>query len=155
MSKGGVSPYFKHKLPVHVLRLSGIYGPGRNCLEEIKNGRDFTILKKDQYFSRIHIMDICQAIIASISSPTPGEIYNVSDNEPALINVVHQFGSKILNKGILKEISFEEYNLSEQMKMFFYDNKKVSNEKMIKNLKIKLHYPDYRMGLLKGCLLYC
>jgi nucleoside-diphosphate-sugar epimerase len=147
--------YLNHKLPVHILRLSGIYGPGRNCLEEIKNGKDFTIVKDDQYFSRIHVMDICQAIISSINSPTPGEIYNVSDNEPATLNVVQQYGSKILNKNKLKEVSFESANLSKQMEMFFADNKKVSNEKIIKNLKIKLLYPNYRIGLLKGCLPYC
>lgn len=147
--------YLKHKLPVHILRLSGIYGPGRHCLEKIKSGKNFTIIKKNQYFSRIHIMDICQAIISSINAPTPGEIYNVSDNEPALINVVQQYGAKILNKKELKEVPFEESNSSKQMQMFFADNKKVSNEKMIKNLKIKLHYPNYRIGLLKGCLPYC
>jgi nucleoside-diphosphate-sugar epimerase len=147
--------YLKHKLPVHILRLAGIYGPGRNCLEEIKNGKDFTIINKNHNFSRIHIMDICQSIISSINSPTPGEIYNVSDNEPAPLNDVHQFGSKILNKNKLKEVFFDDANLSKQMEMFFADNKKVSNEKIIKNLKIKLHYPNYRIGLLKGCLPYC
>ncbi len=147
--------YLEHKLSVHILRLSGIYGPGRNCLEEIKNGKDFTVVKKNHNFSRIHVMDICQAIISSIHSPTPGEIYNVSDNEPAPLNVVQQFGSKILNKNILKEVFFEDANLSKQLEMFFADNKKVSNEKIGKKLKIKLHYPNYRIGLLKGCLPYC
>jgi nucleoside-diphosphate-sugar epimerase len=147
--------YLKHKLPIHILRLSGIYGPGRNCLEEIKNGKDFSIVKKDQCFSRIHVMDICQAIMASINSPTPGEIYNVCDNEPAPIHIVQQFGANILNKNKLKELSFENANLSKPMEGFFSDNKKVSNEKIIKNLNIKLHYPNYRVGLLKGCLPYC
>ena len=94
--------YLKYKLPIHILRLSGIYGPSRNCLEEIKNGKDFTILKKNQLFSRIHVTDICNAIIASINSPTAGEIYNVSDDEPAPFNVVQQFGAAILNKNHLK-----------------------------------------------------
>lgn len=146
--------YSRSKLPVHILRLSGIYGPYRNCLEQIKDGKDFTIVKKDQFFSRIHVEDICAAIIASIKSPTAGEIYNVSDDQPAPVNIVQQFGASILNANSLKEIPFEFSNLSDQAKSFFNDNKKVSNEKVKKKLNIKWVYPDYIVGLTKGCLPY-
>ena len=146
--------YFKYKIPVHIFRLSGIYGPGRNCLEEINNGKDFTVIKKGQFFSRVHVEDICQTIISSLNLPTPGEIYNLSDDEPAPINVVHQFGAKILNKNQLQEIPFEKVKLSKQAEIFFSDNKKVNNVKIIHNLNIKLKYPNYRIGLLQGCLPY-
>lgn len=144
--------YSINKLPVHILRLSGIYGPHRNCIEQIKNGKDFTIVKKDQFFSRIHVEDICMATIASIKSPTAGEIYNISDDEPAPINIVQQFGARILNTHSLKEIPFEISNLSDQAKLFFNDNKKVSNQKIIEKLNIKWIYPNYLVGLTKGCL---
>lgn len=146
--------YYQHKMPIHILRLSGIYGPGRNCLEEINNGKDSTIVKKDQYFSRIHIVDICQAIIASLNSPTPGEVYNISDDEPAPMNVVQQFGANILNKKPLKELLFEKIDLSQPLSAFFNDSKKVSNDKITKTLNIKWKYPNYRIGLLHGCLPY-
>lgn len=146
--------YLKHQLPIHIFRLSGIYGPGRNCLEEIINGKDFTIVKENQYFSRIHVSDICETIIKSIHSPAPGEIYNVCDDEPTPINVVQQFGAKILKNKPLKEVLFEDALLSEQAKNFFHDNKRVSNNKISTKLKVKLRYPNYRVGLLKGCLPY-
>jgi len=146
--------YIKYKIPIHIFRLSGIYGPGKNCLQEIQNGKNFTIIKKDQYFSRIHVVDICQAMIASINSPAPGELYNVSDDEPAQINVVQQFGARLLNRKQLVEIPFEEANLSKQAKMFFDDNKKVSSNKILKSLNITWKYPNYRIGLLQGCLPY-
>ena len=146
--------YLIHELPVHIFRLSGIYGPNRNCLEQIKNSKDFTIVKKEQYFSRIHVEDICAAIIASIKSLTAGEIYNVSDDEPAPINIVQQFSASILNKPNLKEIPFENSDLSERAKGFFNDNKKISNRKIKKKLNIKWQYPNYQSGLLNGCLPY-
>lgn len=146
--------YSKNKLPVHILRLSGIYGPHRNCLEQIKTGKNFTIVKKDQFFSRIHVEDICMAIIASIKSPTAGEIYNVSDNEPAPINIVQQFGASLLKVNSLDEIPFEVSDLSAQAKCFFNDNKKISNQKIIEKLDIKWKYPNYIFGLIKGCLPY-
>ena len=144
----------QYKLPVHIFRLSGIYGPNRNCLEQINNGKDFTIIKKGQYFSRIHVVDIYIATITSIKHPTSAEIYNVSDDKPAPINVVQQFGASILNKNTLKEIEFENSDLPAQFKDFFYANKKISNKKIKEYLKIKWLYPDYKSGLLKGCLPY-
>ena len=144
--------YSINKLPVHILRLSGIYGPNRNCLDQIKNGKDFTIVKKDQFFSRIHVDDICMATLASIKSPTAGEIYNVSDDEPAPINVVQQFGASVLNLKSLNEIPFEFSDLSDQAKLFYNDNKRVSSKKIIEKLNIKWIYPNYMIGLAKGCL---
>lgn len=140
--------------PVHVFRLSGIYGPGKNCLEDILMGKNFTIVKKNHYFSRIHIDDICELVLGSINHPTPGEIYNISDNEPAPLHIVQQFGAAILKRDKLKEILEEEAKISENLKMFFTDNKKVNNRKIIKKLGVELIYPDYRSGLLRGCLPY-
>jgi nucleoside-diphosphate-sugar epimerase len=147
-----LSLYYSHKIPMHIFRLSAIYGPNRNCLEEIKKGKNFTIVKNDQYFSRIHIDDICQVIIHSLNNPTAGEIYNVSDNKPAPLHIVQQFGAKILKCNKLHEIYWNETDMSLDMKIFFQDNKKISNHKMIQNLNIKLKYPDYQIGLANGCL---
>jgi hypothetical protein len=42
-------------LPVHVFRLAGIYGPGRNQIEGLRNGTAKRIFKPGQVFSRIHV----------------------------------------------------------------------------------------------------
>jgi nucleoside-diphosphate-sugar epimerase len=152
IEKQWLNLYDSFNLPVHVFRLSGIYGPGRNCLEDILLGKDFTIVKENHYFSRIHIEDICQLILNSINYPTPGEIYNISDNEPMPLHVVQQFGAKILGKDKLKEIMEEKAKISESFKRFFMDNKKVNGQKIIKQLGVNLIYPDYLSGLLHGCL---
>jgi len=149
-----LSLYETVKSPVHVFRLSGIYGPGRNCLEDILMGKNFTIVKKNHYFSRIHVDDICQLVLRSINHPTPGEIYNTSDNEPAQLHLVQQFGAAILKRDKLKELVEEKAEMSENLKMFFMDNKKVNGKKIINKLGVKLIYPDYRSGLLRGCLPY-
>lgn len=152
IEKQWLNIYPSNHAPVHVLRLSGIYGPGRNCLEEILAGKNFTIVKENHYFSRIHIADICRLIISSINSPTPGEIYNISDNEPAPLHLVQQFGAEILAKDKLTEIKAETAQISEHLKHFFMDNKKVNGQKIIKKLGANLIYPNYRSGLLHGCL---
>lgn len=150
--KKWLDAYLKYGVPVHIMRLSGIYGPGRNCLEQIKKGKDFTIVKKGHYFSRIHVSDICQSIIASIKFPTPGEIYNIADSEPASIDVVHQYAASILKLPELRTINFEDAVISEGMRNFFLSNKRVSNCKISEILNIDWMYPNYRIGLLEGCL---
>ena len=70
-------------LAVHVFRLAGIYGSGRNALATVRRGEARRIDKPGQVFSRIHVADIAQVLAASIARPRPGAIYNVCDDEPA------------------------------------------------------------------------
>ncbi len=139
--------YTHYNLPVHLFRLSGIYGVKRNCLERIKQGKNHVVLKEGQYFSRIHVVDICNALIASTQQPTPGEIYNVSDNEPASLDEVEQYGATLINAPKLQEILFEEADLSPMAATFFASNRKVSSQKIVSSLGLTWSYPNYRIGL--------
>ncbi len=80
------SAWFKigrdHDLPVMIFRCVGIYGPGRNLLVSVRQGRARRIDKPGLVFSRIHSDDLAQTLEASIKNPQPGEGYNVSDDYP-------------------------------------------------------------------------
>ena len=52
----------------------GIYGPGRGPFSKVRNGTARRIIKKGQLFSRIHVDDIAQTLLASIKSPRKGAI---------------------------------------------------------------------------------
>ena len=75
--------YETRGLPLHIFRLPGIYGPGRNQLVSLKNGKARRIEKPGQVFSRIHVADLAAILVASMKKPNPGAIYNVADDEPA------------------------------------------------------------------------
>ena len=68
-------------IPVAILRLAGIYGPGRNALVQIARGEARRIVKPGQVFNRIHVADIAQAIDAAFARAASG-IFNVADDEP-------------------------------------------------------------------------
>src|SRR3984885_3976260 len=68
-------------IPVTVLRLAGIYGPGRNVLTQIARGDARRVVKPGQVFTRIHVDDIAQAIDAALTQKASG-IFNVADDEP-------------------------------------------------------------------------
>ena len=69
-------------IAVAILRLAGIYGPGRNALLQIARGNARRIVKPGQIFNRIHVADIAQAIDAAFTRK-PSGIFNVADDEPS------------------------------------------------------------------------
>ena len=136
-----------HSLPLHVFRLSGIYGPGRNVLERLMQGKKQSVFKKDQVFCRIHVDDIITTLLASIQIPNPLSIYNVSDDEPAPAHEVDQYAAKLLHRDALPLIPFTEARLSPMEQEFYANNRRVSNLKMKEELKVVLKYPSYKEGL--------
>ena len=134
-------------LPVHLFRLAGIYGPGRNQLLTVLNGSAKRIIKPGQIFSRIHVDDIAGVLAASIARPNPGRAYNVCDDEPCPPQEVVEYAANLLGLPLPPEISFEQAELSSMAKSFYADSKRVSNQRVKNELDYQLHYPNYRDGL--------
>ena len=138
------------KVPVHVFRLAGIYGPGRNQLESLRDGSARRIVKTGQVFSRIHVEDIATVLEASIARPNAGAIYNVCDDEPAPPHEVVEYAAKLL--GIppppLEQFDEAARTMSEMALSFYADSKRVKNDRMKNELGVSLRYPTYREGLM-------
>ena len=134
-------------LPLHIFRLAGIYGPGRNAFESLKSGKAQRVIKQGQIFSRIHVEDIAGVLLASINEPNPGRIYNMADDEPCPPQDVIAYAAELLGLPIPPEIPFEDAKLSAMAKSFYADSKRVSNARVKKELGYELRYPNYRVGL--------
>lgn len=136
-------------VPVHIFRLAGIYGPGRNALVDVRRGTARRIRKPGQVFSRIHVDDIAAALAASMARPNPGRIYNVCDDEPAPGSDVVLHACQLLGAACPSEIPFEQAapTMSEMARSFYADNKRVRNDRMKRELGVILRYPNYRVGL--------
>lgn len=134
-------------LPVHVFRLAGIYGPGRNSLVALLEGRAHRIVKPGQLFSRIHVDDLVQVLVASMRRPHPGRIYNVCDDEPAPPQDVVSYAAALLGIEPPPEQPFESAELSPMARSFYADNRRVCNRRICQELGVRLRYPSYREGL--------
>jgi nucleoside-diphosphate-sugar epimerase len=134
-------------LPVHIFRLAGIYGPGRNALETVKSGRARRVVKPGQMFGRIHVHDIAQTLLASIDRPNPGAIYNVADDEPAPPQDVITYAAGLLGVDPPPEVPFDDADLSAAARSFYADNRRVANHRIRDELGVELLYPNYREGL--------
>jgi nucleoside-diphosphate-sugar epimerase len=138
----------KYQLPLTIFRLAGIYGPQRNVLARLMAGKNDTIVKDGQFFSRIHVEDIVLAILAAMQNPKVGiTIYNVADDEPAPSHVVDEYAASLLQRPPLKRIAYEMAVLSPMAQEFYSHNKRVSNAKLKRELNIQLTYPTYKEGL--------
>lgn len=137
----------RHGLPVQVFRLAGIYGPGRNALENLRQGKARRIVKPGHVFSRIHVEDLATMLQASMAQPNPGAIYNVCDDEAAPPQDVIAHAAQLLGQAPPPEIPFDEADLSPMAASFYQDNKRVHNHRIKDELGVVLRYPDYRAGL--------
>ena len=134
--------------PVAILRLAGIYGPGRNALENVRRGRARHVVKPGQVFNRIHVADIAQAIEAAFDRRVSG-VFNLADDEPTAAGDPIEFAAKLLGVEPPPKIPFEQARttMSEMAASFYADVKRVRNAKLKSVLGVTLRYPSYREGL--------
>jgi nucleoside-diphosphate-sugar epimerase len=129
-----------------VLRLAGIYGPGRNALLELRRGRARRIVKPGQVFNRIHADDITRAIMGAIARERGGS-WNICDDEPAPPQDVIAYAADLMGIAPPPEQAFETADLSPMARSFYTSNRRVRNIRMKQQLGVTLAYPTYRAGL--------
>lgn len=134
-------------LPLHIFRLAGIYGPGRGPFAKVRAGTARQIIKPGQVFSRIHVADIAQILLASIRYPDPGAIYNLCDDDPAPPQDVLSYAAELLNLPPPPRVDWEEAEMTPMARSFYAESKRVRNDRIKQDLGIRLIYPDFRTGL--------
>ena len=133
-----------HGKVAHVLRLSGIYGPGQNALVNLRNGIARRIVKPGQVFNRIHVEDIANAIDACLAWRGDSAVWNVTDDLPAPAQDVVAYAAELMGVEPPPEIDFDAANLSPMARSFYAECKRVSNRAMKRRLGVRLSYPTYR-----------
>ena len=135
-------------IAVAILRLAGIYGPGRNALIQIAGGKARRVVKPGQIFNRIHVADIAQSIDAAFAARAPG-IFNVADDEPSSPGDPIAFAAQLLGRDPPPEVAFEDAapSMSPLALSFWQDCRRVRNDKLKRELGVTLLYPTYREGL--------
>lgn len=134
--------------PAHILRLPGIYGPGRSAFDKLRAGEARRIVKPGQVFNRIHVDDIAGAVAASIARPAAGgAIYNIADDEPAPPQDVFAQAAALLGVAPPPEIAFEDADLSPMARAFYADNRRIRSDRIRAQTGWAPRYPSYREGL--------
>jgi nucleoside-diphosphate-sugar epimerase len=136
-----------HAVRVEIFRLPGIYGPGRSAIDNLRAGTARRIAKRGHVFNRIHVADLATTLAAAMTATVRHDIYNVADDEPASSEDVLLYAAELLQMAPPPAVSFESSDLSPMARSFYSECRRVSNERIKKDLGVKLAYPTFREGL--------
>jgi nucleoside-diphosphate-sugar epimerase len=142
-----------HDVEYVILRVPGIYGPGKLPLDRIRKGLPVLRVEDSPYTNRVHADDLARACLAAMERARSGSIYNVSDGHPSTMT---DYFFRIADLAALPRPpqvtrGEAEHVLSPGMLSFMKESRRLTNEKMLDELGIQLHYPDLVAGL-PSCL---
>lgn len=138
-----------NSVPITLLRVGGIYGPGRLPLQRLKDHIPMLHENLAPQTNRIHADDLAQVCVAAATKKAAGEIYNVSDgsnsNMTEYFNTIADFCG--LARPPLVNWQEAEKSISKGMLSYLKESRRMNNSKMIKELGIQLKYPTLKDGL--------
>ena len=132
-----------------ILRVGGIYGPGRLPLERIKNGVPILQEQLAPKTNRIHAEDLADICVAAAEVDQRYRVYNVSDGTDSnmseyFLTLADYFG---LPRPPQVDWSEAERVMSAGMLSYLRESRRVSNARMLNELGVHLRYPDLLTGL--------
>jgi len=134
-------------LTVQIFRLPALYGPGRSPADRLRDGTARLVRKPGQVFNRVHVEDAVSGFFASMARPHPGRAYTLTDDEPAAADVVMEWAAARLGLPNPPEVALDDSSVSDAMRRFYNDNKRLSNARAKAELGWRPKYPTWREGL--------
>ena len=130
-----------------IVRLPGIYGPGRSAFDRLRDGTAQRVVKPGQVFSRVHVDDIAGGLAALLARPDARGVFHLCDDLPAPPQDVTAEAARLLGVPVPPEVDFEAAGLSEMGRSFYAECKRVSNARAKAALGWRPAYATYREGL--------
>ena len=129
--------------PAVILRVAGIYGPGRGWwFKQFLAGEARIEGAGQRTLNMIHRDDVAGCIIAALEHGVPGEIYNAVDDEPVTQRGFFAWLSQQLNRPMPPVVT-EDLELTRKRGV---TNKRISNTKLKSEMGYKFRFPTFREG---------
>ncbi len=132
-----------------ILRVTGIYGPGRLPISQLKKGHEVLRPEDAPRTNRIHSVDLVRICLAAMEKGEPGDIFNVCDGEESSMSHYFQSVAKLYDLPQPKQLSWAEAErvMNPLTFSFLKETRRMSNRKMLEKLEIELLYPTLEAGL--------
>lgn len=134
----------QNDVPCVILRVPGIYGPGRLGIDRVRSGAANIRDSEANPGNRIHVDDLVACCDAALSAETPPGIYNVGDGD---FRSATWFASEVARQcgePAPPEISFAdaEREFSDMRMSFLRESRRIDTRRMRDVLGVTLRYPD-------------
>jgi nucleoside-diphosphate-sugar epimerase len=142
----------ERKVKVVILRVTGIYGPGRLPVTQLASGQPVLEEQLSPQTNRIHADDLANVCLAAAERGADGEIINVSDGQSSTMTAYFNAAADYLGYPRPKQVGWDEARqvMSPLMLSYMAESRRMDNSRMINHLGITLRYPTLQEGL-KGC----
>ena len=138
-----------HRVPVVILRVAGIYGPGRLPLQRLQAGMSVLLPEQSPFSNRIHAEDLAQICVAALDRvETPG-VFNVCDGEQSRMSDYFLAVARIfdLPTPTLIDRQEAEQQLSPEMLSYLGESRRLDNRRLLETMNIELLFPTLESGL--------
>jgi len=145
----------KHGVPLVILRVGGIYGPGRLPIERLKKGLPILREEESPFTNRIHQDDLARICMIAANHLKEGiyseTIFNVADGQPGTMSQYFKDVAKACGLPVPPEISREEAEkqMSAGMLSYLRESRRIDNTRLVSELGVNLIYPSLEVGLKK------
>lgn len=127
-----------------VLRFAGIYGPGRLLRGSALRSGEPLRIDPERWLNLIHVDDGVSAVLAALERGRPGETYIVSDGQPVTRREFYTEAALTLQAPPPR---FEPRSAAAPLPPHERAHRRLRNEKMLRELGVRLQFPEYRQGL--------
>lgn len=138
-----------HSVPVVILRVGGIYGPGRLPVERLRRGEPVLRREEAPCTNRIHADDLARVCLAAAGRGGAGRIYNVCDDEHSTMTDYFNAVADALGLARPPQITLAEARkvLSPGLLSYLDESRRMDNRRMREDLGVVLRYPGLAAGL--------
>lgn len=136
-------------VPVVILRVTGIYGPGRLPLQQLTAGQPVLLESEASFTNRIHSEDLARVCMAAAQRGEDGDLFNVSDGNPGTMTEYFNACADALGLPRPRQVTMEEAKkvMTPLMLSYVTESRRMDNGKMLRKLGVTLLYPTLREGL--------
>lgn len=132
-----------------ILRVAGIYGPGRLPIERVRERRPVLAAAEAPWTNRIHVDDLVATLLAAATRGWPGGAYNVADGAPAKAGALERELARQLGLPRPPEIDWQTARdqFSAMRLSFLRASRRLRVARMRDELGVTPRYPDVGAGV--------
>ncbi|MFQ5934948.1 MAG: SDR family oxidoreductase [Acidiferrobacterales bacterium] len=136
-------------IPIVILRVAGIYGPGRLPVERLKRRLPTLLEAQSPWSNRVHVDDLVEACLAAGDRGGPGRIYNVSDGNPSTMTDYFDRVADVLGLARAPQVTMDEAKsvMSPEILSYLGESRRLDNARMRLELGVTPRYPTLSAGL--------